>query len=291
MVNELRAGYFRNRNDSVAVAHFSNAEFGILNPFADQVPDLTQVTIDGEDVGGELQFGTLADGSRIFDTQTTYTVGNTLSFSKGKHSFRVGGEFRRHHLDGDLQEGRNRRHNFARWFDFLTVGYRDPADRNRARQISDSALLYGETERAYRMNDWNWFVADDWKVSPRLTLNLGVRHEYFGFPSEENGLFAVFDYPAAVASGNLQQGFLFPSNFNRAVVPGATGIDLRLADSETIIPGDYNNVMPRIGFAYTPLEGRNLVLRGGYGVFFERTTGAFANSLRQSAPFFREAQP
>jgi hypothetical protein len=290
VVNEFRAGFFRNRNDTVPIAYLTNAEFGIQNPFAPGVPDLTQVTIDADDVGGELQFGTLADGSRVFDTQTTYTIGNTLSFTKGKHSFRVGGEFRRHHLDGDLQEGRNRRHNFDRWFDFLTVGYRDPADRNRARQISDSALLYGETKRAYRMNDWNWFIADDWKVSPRLTLNLGVRHEYFGFPSEENGLFAVFDYPVAVATGNLQQGFILPSNFNRAVVPGSTGLDLRIADSKTIIPGDYNNVMPRIGFAYTPFSGRNLVLRGGYGIFFERTTGAFANSLRQSAPFFREAQ-
>jgi hypothetical protein len=290
VVNEFRAGFFRNRNNTVPIAYLTNAEFGIQNPFAPGVPDLTQVTIDGEDVGGEFQFGTLADGSRIFDTQTTYTIGNTLSFSKGAHSFRVGGEFRRHHLDGDLQEGRNRRHNFARWFDFLTVGYRDPADRNRARQISDTALLYGETERAYRMTDWNWFIADDWKVSPSLTLNLGVRHEYFGYPSEENGLFAVFDYKAAVASRNLQEGFIFPSNFNRAIVPGASGLNLRLADSATIIPGDYNNVMPRIGFAWTPFATPNVVLRGGYGIFFERTTGAFANSLRQSAPFFREAQ-
>jgi hypothetical protein len=290
VVNEFRAGFFRNRNNTVPIAYLTNAEFGIQNPFAPGIPDLTQVTIDGEDVGGEFQFGTLADGSRIFDTQTTFTVGNTLSFAKGKHSFRVGGEFRHHQLDGDLQEGRNRRHNFARWFDFLTVGYRDPADRNRARQISDTALLYGETERAYRMNDWNWFIADDWKVSPKLTLNLGVRHEYFGFPSEANGLFTVFDYPAAVASGNLQDGFVFPSNFNRGIVPGATGLNLRLADSKTIIPGDYNNIMPRIGFAFSPFSGRNLVLRGGYGIFFERTTGAFANSLRQSAPFFREAQ-
>ena len=62
MVNEMRAGFFRNRNDSVAVPYFTNAEFGIQNPFADQVPDLSQITIDGDDVGGELRFGTLGDG-------------------------------------------------------------------------------------------------------------------------------------------------------------------------------------------------------------------------------------
>ena len=48
MLNELRAGFFRNRNDSMPVRYFSNADFGIANPFADQVPDLTQITIDGE---------------------------------------------------------------------------------------------------------------------------------------------------------------------------------------------------------------------------------------------------
>ena len=290
VVNEFRAGVFRNRNNTVPVAYLTNAEFGIQNPFASQVPDLTQITIDGDDVGGEIQFGTEADGTRIFDKQTTFSVGNTLSFAWGNHSLRLGGEWRRHHLDGDLQEGRNRRHNFDEWFDFLMVGFRDPDDNNRARQISDSSINFGETVRNYRLTDWNWFIADDWKVSPSLTLNVGIRHEYFGFPSEVNGLIAVFDYPGALATGNVQQGFIFPSNFNRSVVPGTEGLDLRIADSKSLVPGDYNNFMPRVGFAWSPFADRTVVVRGGYGIFFERITGSFANSLRQSSPLFRENQ-
>jgi hypothetical protein len=291
VVNEFRAGFFRNRNDNDPVAYFSNAEFGILNPQSNQVPDLTQVTINGDmDVGTDLRFGTLADGTRVYDQQTTYTFGNTLTFNLGSHSIRAGGELRRHHLDGDLQEGRNRRHNFRSWFDFLTVGYRNPGDGNRARQISDSSLNYGETARAYRMTDMNAFIAEDWKLTSDLTLNLGVRWEYFGFPSEANGLLAVFDYPAALATGMVQDGFVFASNFNPNSVPGAAGLNLKTADTKNIIPGDYNNIMPRVGFAWTPFERGNVVLRGGYGVFYERTTGGFANSLRQAPPFFRELQ-
>ena len=290
VVNEFRAGFFRNRNDSVPLANFTNAQFGIQNPFAPDVPDLTQIAIDANDVGSPFTFGTPGDGTRIFDRQTTFTFGNTVSFTRGDHSLRVGGEFRRHHLDGDLQETRNRRHNFDDWFDFLTVGYSDPADSDRARQISDSALSYGETVRGYRMTDWSWFVADDWKLAQNLTVNLGVRHDYFGFPSEQNGLFTVFDYPAALASGNIQDGFIFPSNFDQASFPGAAGLNLRIADSETIVPGDYDNIMPRIGLAWSPFANRQVVLRGGYGLFFERITAGFANSLRQSPPFFREAQ-
>jgi hypothetical protein len=291
VLNEFRVGFFRNRNDSDPVAYFTNAQFGIENPQADLVPDLTQITIRGDrDVGGQLRVGTLADGTRIYDRQTTFTFGDTLTFSKGSHSVRLGGEMRRHHLDGDLQEGRNRRHNFRSWFDFLTVGYRNPSDGNRARQITDSSLNYGETARAYRMTDMNAFIAEDWKITPDLTLNLGVRWEYFGFPSEKNGLLAVFDYPAALASGMVQDGFVFASNFDPNSVPGAAGLDLKKGDTKNLIPGDYNNVMPRVGFAWTPFDRKNFVLRGGYGVFYERTTGGFANSLRQAPPFFRELQ-
>ena len=290
VVNEFRAGFFRNRNDSDPVAYFTNAAFGIENPQAAQVPDLTQVTIEGDDVGNALRFGTLADGTRIYDQQTTLTFGNTLTFSKGRHSVRVGGELRRHHLDGDLQEGRNRRHNFDSWFDFLTVGYRNPSDGNRARQISDTSLNYGETARAYRMTDVNAFVAEDWKLTSDLTLNLGVRWEYFGFPSEKNGLLAIYDYPAALATANVQDGFVFASNFDPRSVPGAEGLNLKKGDTENLVPGDYDNIMPRVGFAWTPFARRNFVLRGGYGVFYERTTGGFANSLRQAPPFFRELQ-
>jgi hypothetical protein len=294
VINEFRAGVFRNRNNSEAVVYHTNAEFGIVSPVASLVPDLSQINVGAGSgataVGDAIRFGTLADGTRIFDVQNTYTYANTLSVNKGKHSFRIGGEFRRNQLNGDLQEGRNRRHNLRSWFDFLTVGYRNPGDANRARQISDTSLNYGETIRGYRMSDWNWFVADDWKVTPRLTLNMGVRHETFGFPSELNGFLISYDYTAALATGLVQDGFLFASNFKESSILGATGLGLKKSGSKSIIPTDFNNVMPRFGFSWSPLGSARFVVRGGYGIFFERITGGFANSLRQSPPFFRELQ-
>jgi hypothetical protein len=289
MANELRAGFFRNHNDTRPVGYFTNQEFGLRNPLDSIRPDLVSMDVRGErDVGDRFAFGTYAND--IQDVQNSFSYGDTLSFTRSRHSLKLGGEFRRHQLNGKLQELKNGRKNFRDWFAFLTVGYVDPGDGNRARQISDTAVNYGETIRGYRMSDYAFFLADDWKVSPRLVLNLGLRWEYFGFPSEVNGFLNVFDYPAARASGNPQDGFVFASNFKPESIPGAAQSTLRKASTSSIISGDKNNFMPRFGFAYSPLGGNRLVLRGGYGIFFERTTGAFANSLRQSAPFFREAQ-
>lgn len=294
LINEFRAGFFRNRNNSEATAYHTNADFGILSPVAAEVPDLSQINIGAGSgataLGDPIRFGSLADGTRIFDVQNTFTFANTLSLSKGKHSLRIGGELRRNQLNGKLQEGRNRRHNLRSWFDFMTVGFRNPGDGNRARQISDTSLNYGETVRGFRMSDWNWFIADDWKVTPRFTLNLGLRHEVFGYPYEVNGFLVSYDYPAALATGRVQDGFVFASNFNEDSVPGAAGLGLKKANSKSIIGNDYNNFMPRLGFAWMPLGESRVVVRGGYGIFYERITGAFANSLRQSPPFFRELQ-
>jgi hypothetical protein len=289
VINEFRAGFFRNNNSSFAVPYFTNAEMGIRNPLAAVRPDLAHIEIRGNmDVGENFYIGTPADDTR--DVQNTFTYADTLSFTKGRHSLRVGGEFRRHQLNGNFQEDKHGRIRTKSWFDFLTVGYANPLDRNRARQINDIILNYGETIRGYRMSDFNAFFADDWKVSSNLTLNLGVRWEYFGFPYEVNGMLSTFDLAAVQATGNAADGFLFASNFKPESIPGGPQANLRRADSRGIVRSDWNNIMPRFGFAWSPLGRSNFVIRGGYGMFYERTTGGFANSLRQSAPFMREAQ-
>ena len=84
---------------------------------------------------------------------------------------------------------------------------------------------------------------------------------------------------------------MFASNFNENSVAGAAGLGLRKADSKSIIPNDYNNLMPRFGFAWSPVGNIRLWSSAADTVCsYERITGGFANSLRQSPPFFRELQ-
>ncbi len=294
VINEFRFGYFFNRNDRIAVPFFTNAEFGINNPIANERPDLALIEIaGGDDIGDDILVGTPADDTD--DKQQTFTVGNTVSVIKGKHSLKVGGEFRRHLLRGDLREVKNGEIGAKGWLNFLTVGYANPAEDGDAEQL-DMSINYGETLRHYRMSDWSLFFTDDWRVTPNLTLNFGVRWEMFGMPWERDGLHATFDYDAALAaldSGSdtpLQDGFVFASNFDQQNFPGAAALPLRIADSKSILENDYNNIMPRFGFSWSPSGNRKVAVRGGYGIFYDRMTGAFVNSLRQGPPFFREAE-
>lgn len=110
----------------------------------------------------------------------------------------------------------------------------------------------------------NWenavFAQDDWRVNDRLTLNLGLRYEYFTNPTEQYARQANFD----VATGRL-------------VLAEDSGDSL----TET----DTNNFSPRVGFAFD-LTGRGkTVIRGGYGIFYFLDRGGISNQLAQNPPF------
>lgn len=110
----------------------------------------------------------------------------------------------------------------------------------------------------------NWengfFAQDDWRVNNKLTLNLGLRYEYFTNPSEQYARQANFDLP----TGRLL---------------------LAEDDSDTLTRTDKNNFSPRIGFAYDITGSGKSVIRGGYGIFYFLDRGGINNQLAQNPPF------
>jgi outer membrane receptor protein involved in Fe transport len=110
-----------------------------------------------------------------------------------------------------------------------------------------------------------FFIEDDWSVRPRLTLNLGLRYDILTWPIE------VF---------NRQ------SNFNIATgqidIAGAGG------SSRALIPNDWLNFNPRIGFAYQATADGKTVVRGGIGLFSYLNRGGISNQLAQNPPFSGE---
>ena len=107
-----------------------------------------------------------------------------------------------------------------------------------------------------------FFAQDDFRVTRRLTLNLGLRYDVLTWPVEVDNRQANFD---------LTTGAL--------VVAGSNG-SLR-----TSIPNDYHDFGPRLGFAYQLTGDGKTVLRGGYGLFYFIDRGGISNQLAQNPPF------
>ena len=280
LINEFRVGVFRNINNTTPVQYFTNAEFDIKNPIAGERSDLARISIEAEDVGSEFEFGTPA--LNVKDVQNSFTLGDTASMTIGRHQLKFGGEFRHHQMNGDLKEVKNGEYVFTRWSNFLTVGDGD------GEQIDEASINYGETSRSFRMNDYSLFVADDWRVHPQLTLNIGLRWDYFGWPSEKRGLISNYDPSFALAGGNVADGYVFASNYAGGILPNDGSV--RRASSKSTLAANYKNFAPRFGFSFSPSKTMGLVLRGGYGIFYDRPTGALISSLRSSPPFFREQE-
>ena len=104
--------------------------------------------------------------------------------------------------------------------------------------------------------DWSGFVADDFKINSKLTFNLGVRWEWFGWPEEKNGYIGNFD-PALIKNfDNPLDGFLVPDNVQKtgfAAIDTAVAATAKASNKHTLNGQDLNNFAPRFGFAYSPL--------------------------------------
>jgi len=147
--------------------------------------------------------------------------------------------------------------------------------------------LKGTLTHYNRVNQFDWYVQDDVKVSPKLTVNLGVRWEYAGFPDDKSGQFSnvwqtqlvkVNTGSAFATLGNTGTlvGFAVPSNFAKQTFgltspSGATGVTVN--GNKTLVPGTpLHDFAPRIGVAWQPI-GQKLVIRAGYGWFYDTIYG------------------
>jgi len=133
----------------------------------------------------------------------------------------------------------------------------------------------------YDLDNRNAFVQDDWKITPRLTLNLGLRWEFNGLLSDRLGrltqvwlerMASAQDVPTAFSTDPIGiQQYVVPSNFVAHFGQPPTGVGF--APNVHTITGHapYSNFAPRFGFAWQPLSNGKLVVRGGGGIFYDRT--------------------
>jgi Carboxypeptidase regulatory-like domain/TonB dependent receptor len=175
--------------------------------------------------------------------QNVYQWVDNISYIRGKHTFKFGVEARKYISPTNTLPRARGEWDYASLSQFINDFV--PTGANGALRGAGSGSV------ADNYNAFYWFVQDDWKITPRLTLNLGLRYEYSGVPRDENlqAINGISDDPA--------RGLFF-----RAPKP------------------DTNNFAPRFGFAWDPRGNGKWAVRGGGGLAYDVVPNNFAiNSL------------
>jgi len=225
-------------------------------------------------VQGAFNLGGNGQGVNLY--QNFYTFEDTVTYVRGKHSF---------HFGGGIDRGQINEPNFH----FLAaLGYLSFSDfLTGAPFISlDVPGLFG---REWRTWNGDAFVQDDYKITHRLTLNLGFRYERQGQLGEMLGRESTFNIAAANPNpppeGTIQ-GYVVASNFPGTLPAGPDGSKPVRASTNTSLNNEgQNGWEPRIGFAWQLPGTDRFVLRGGYGIYITRTTGQPFFQLLASPPF------
>jgi len=201
-------------------------------------------------------------------SENTFEFRDTFRWLRGNHGLSIGGERRWEQDNNDLSGGSRPLYTFAGIFNFAN-------DAPLFYQINADPRTGGpaQSKRNFRSSTDALFLQDDWKFRPNLTVNLGLRWEYFAPLTEKNGVL---------------------SNF----ILGSAGQEItgaRIAVVKSLYPPDRNNFAPRIGFAYSPnfgesfhglLNENKLVVRGGFGIAYNRIPLLEFANVRGNPPFF-----
>jgi len=291
LVNEAEIAYHRIFATFAQSKTFNWSDVGVnVVPFDDSIPALAI------DAGGPTGLSLGGNGQNVLIAENTFTYQDSVSWTKGKHTFRFGAGLQReqnnqigfHYLSGEL---------FLSWPDFLLgLPGGSTASGGNGTPIGSmfgSLDLLGLFDRAYR--DWEvWsYAQDDFKVTKRLTLNLGLRYDRIGDFGDALGRNAGFDPSLADTNppaGGTLAGTTVPNNYSGTVPAGVT----KLGNDFGLNGVGQNTWNPRLGFAYQlPWFSDKVVVRGGYGVYHSRSTGQPFLQLISAPPYgeFREELP
>ena len=276
LLNETRAGYNFVRNNSFPQEPIKDSDVGIRRSNADSFPGLPLIRIAPNARG--LTFGT---GFANIDLQATHhsaTLADVVSIMRGSHTIRAGVEVLHYQATIALNFFRRGQIDFNNFTDFLSG------------TANVSFLGSGINDRNLRTTDYGFFLQDDWKLSPRWTINLGLRYELNLPFYDTRGRISTFDpslYKPRMVVNNLGlpqgppvSGFVQAGN----VIPEYDLVDVPNVSKRLVTRIDQNDFAPRVGFAYSPLASSRFVLRGGYGIFYSRgSAGPFNNGI-QSPP-------
>ena len=265
-VNEARVGYshyyqvFEPQDATLNPASYPfngstyNYYTGQTNPLYSGFPGLS---ISG--LTGALG----ASWPKIVGPDGVLQITDHISYLRGKHSFKFGGEILENQSTSDVTANAKGPIKFDSLQDFFN-GYPDGFPGDTANSGSgtttkgSATILTGNLLRHFTYAGYALFLQDDWRIKPRLTLNLGLRYEINTVPVERNNLQGNFDPNSP--TGEVQVG----------------------VGSTSVYGGDHNNFGPRVGLAYDVFGTGRTVVRAGGGILYEQLSLDVFNGIGNS---------
>jgi hypothetical protein len=281
---EQRFGYIREIADAATTQGINPSDVGLTLPSGGLFPGINIENADtgvptttgtvGSFTGNEMKIGPSTNFANAGIFQNQFEGASKYNWVVGRQTLAFGVNYDYTQLNVENREN-----------DTAILTFRDPADfltGTLASDRSSGTLLDGETNRHFRSRQASLYAQDDIKLKSNLTLNAGVRWDWDGPLYETNGLLTNF-YPQ-------DYGYdLATDSFN--AVNGTPGIGLVVAGnnktfgtkgvSDSTLTGRQWGIAPRLGIAWSPSFAKNLVIRAGAGLYYDR--GEYFTELSASA--------
>ncbi len=268
---------------------YNDRHFDMTVPDALLAYNLNFTSTTSGDVHNFTDFASGLNSSQYRDNGT-YQIKDTMTWNLGSHSLKFGIDFRFSYNNGAANFGEIPVMNFARSYysgNFLSnvaSGFVD----NLGQTVYSDGVNYevglGDY-REWRTREYDFFIQDDWKILPNLTLNLGLRYEGKPTPKEAQHMYGNFGSYDAYANGYRMvnsSNFFDPANYTDGYTwadylyswdPSmvnwiGTGATVEL--DKKIYKDHWSNWAPRIGFSWDPWGNGKTAVRGGYGISFDR---------------------
>ena len=269
-INQFRVGFSRLAGQSFDGGKLTDQDVGI-NRFSDpQEGIIPQIEILGAfELGNSAQDHGKTAGNNFY-------ISDVVFLSRGKHDFRVGAEIFRNQFNHriDYTDGAITLLSFPDFLLGLPAGPAGSGGNGTSfSNVFFSSVAAGIPDVGQRASATDLFALDDWKVTRTFTINLGARVEVNGQPSEvdgrESNFFPQFYVPppAGGFTAPATSGFVLPNNFSGNAPEGFPRENSTLLNHPIQV-----HLEPRIGFTWQPVPSRDLVLRGGYGIYANRTS-------------------
>jgi hypothetical protein len=277
LVNEARFGVSRVIGAVIPQSVVTLSSIGMNRFNSNYYPDIPMITVTGA-----FSVGYDVNGDQGVKP-TTWHYGDTISWVRAKHNLRGGIEGRRYDDNYYSRNDDRGALTLPTMADFLLGLAGTPiaqgGNGTGFSNINTARVASGIPDGADRITDVGLFVQDDWKIASRLTLNVGLRWDYLGWPVDVFGRRGNFDYrlyQPPPDGGQTSAGFV-QSSTTEHPLPGLPMVNPTLIDNSPD-----RNFAPRFGFAYRLAE--RLVMRGGYGIYYDRLSNQLGLLTSQSAP-------